>query len=152
MIALRFEEDIMRQSKAVFKKIFMGMTVLAVMLSNHLTAHASGFVEIIEEEIPKALTTNNGCSVHWIIIGMIALYAIYEVLHIIFRRKELICKKDFIPAGIYVVAIMLVLAFGVCEADIFVAAGGLLVGLTGVVCTIARAKKAEAKTTQTESI
>ena len=140
----------MKQSKSVFNKILMGIAASAVMLSNSLTTHASGFVEIIEEEIPMALTTNNGCYVHWIIVGMVMLYVAYEISHAIFRRKKFTNKKEFIPAGIYVVLIMLVLAFGICEADIFVAAGGLLIGLVGVVCTILRAKRAEAKTAQTE--
>lgn len=93
------------------------------------------------EEINFLLEDGTGCFVHWIMIVLTAIFFLYQVFRFILGRHRKVQVMEFVPAGVYVVLMLVALAFGDCYIDFIMMLGGTVIAIAGVFLTLKQYKR-----------
>lgn len=101
-----------------------------------------GTALVIEEEgVPLAVVVDEVCFVHWILAALTILFIGYEIVRILMRRGKMIQRTEFAVTTIYIISLLVVLAFGNCEMDIITAVVGAAAAISNVAVLYSQYKK-----------
>lgn len=102
-------------------------------------------IVIADEETPLAVTIGGKCIIHWILGILMAAFVVYEVIRRLTRKEKGVKKYDFAVVGVFLAAIVITLAFGACNIDIFVAILAAVIAVGSVASNYVSYKKKNAQ-------
>lgn len=81
------------------------------------------------------------CGIHWIMIALTIVFFLYQAICSLLLEHRKVQVREFIPAGIYVVLMLVTLAFGNCAIDFFVMLSGVIIAIASVSITLIKYKR-----------
>lgn len=108
-----------------------------VLCGNSLKASALG--ESRESVFLSADETD--CCIHWIMIALTIVFFLYQAICPLLLGHRRVQVRQFIPAGIYVVLMLVTFAFGDCSIDFFVMLSGVMIVIASVSITLIKYKR-----------
>ena len=74
-------------------------------------------------------------------LDLFAIFFLYQVFRFILGRYRKVQVMQLVPAGVYVVLMLVALAFGDCYIDFIMMLGGTVIAIAGVFLTLKQYKR-----------